>query len=263
MVSAVNIAVIVLPLLLSHYQPAYQPGPDKYFYAVYLQDSSKQHPGFRERVEEREKMVSRDIEGYPYNPVSDIGVLNALRVVPRHLFVPESLSDLAYKNSPLPIGFNQTISQPYIVASMTELLDLQGDEKVLEIGTGSGYQAAVLAEICQQVFTIEIISELGMQAQKVLKELGYKNINIRIGDGYEGWPEEAPFDRIIVTCAPTNIPKPLIDQLRPGGMIVIPVGKAHEVQKLVVVVKTKNGKVYEREQYPVRFVPMTGKSEED
>lgn len=228
-----------------------------------LQDTVYQHHAFSERVWEREKMVKEDIAGYRYYPVTDKRILQAMRRVPRHMFVPEAVRAYAYNNSPLPIGYDQTISQPFIVASMTELLDLSGDEKVLEIGTGSGYQAAVLAELCDEVYTMEIIPELGHQAEELLNELGYKNIFVRIGNGYLGWPEKAPFDRIIVTCAPENIPLPLVDQLKPGGIIVIPVGKAYQPQTLVVVSKSKNGNIFEREKYPVRFVPMTGEPNGD
>lgn len=216
-----------------------------------------QHPAFNQRVDEREKMVSKDIAGYPYKPITDRDVLYAMRRVPRHAFVPDELQSMAYNNSPLPIGHNQTISQPFIVASMTELLDLSGEEKVLEIGTGSGYQAAVLAELCKEVYTIEIIPELGKQAKSLLKDLGYTNIYVKVADGHLGWPEEAPFDRIIVTCAPEKIPQALIDQLSIEGKIVIPVGETHRVQKLVVATKNKNGRIILRDQYPVRFVPMT------
>jgi protein-L-isoaspartate(D-aspartate) O-methyltransferase len=223
-----------------------------------MQDTLRSHPAFLERVDEREKMVFEDIENYPYRPVSDRKVLQAMQTVPRHAFIPGSLQKYAYNNSPLPIGYNQTISQPYIVASMTEMLDLKGNEKVLEVGTGSGYQAAVLAEVCKEVYTIEIVPELGKNARKILEKLGYNNIHVRIGNGYLGWSEEAPFDRIMVTCAPEDIPEPLINQLKPGGMIVIPVGKSHQVQNLVIVKKNKNGRVFSQKQYPVRFVPMTG-----
>ncbi|MBN1132642.1 MAG: protein-L-isoaspartate(D-aspartate) O-methyltransferase [Bacteroidales bacterium] len=220
-------------------------------------DSLGEHPGFSELTAERERMVREDIQNYPYYPVRDRKVLNAMKRVPRHLFVPEALRHQAYGNHPIPIGHNQTISQPFIVASMTELLDLSGDEKILEIGTGSGYQAAVLAEICDEVYTMEIIPELGKSAQKLLAELGYHNIHVKIGDGYEGWPEHAPYDRIIVTCAPDDIPEPLIEQLNFDGRIVIPIGQTHQIQTLVVVIKDRNGKLLQSEYYPVRFVPMT------
>lgn len=220
------------------------------------------HPAFLERRKERVEMVTRDIENYPYQPVKDPRVLQAMKNVPRHYFVPSSYLESAYRNTPLLLGHNQTISQPYIVASMTELLDIRPGQKVLEIGTGSGYQAAVLGELCNNVYSIEIIPPLGREAEIRLKQLGYNNIHIKIGDGYEGWPEFAPFDRIIVTCAPDDIPRPLIDQLAPGGRMVIPVGKAHQVQNLVVVTKDNKGKLTRTQHLPVRFVPMTGKAQD-
>jgi protein-L-isoaspartate(D-aspartate) O-methyltransferase len=221
-----------------------------------------EHPGFSERADERERMVRTGIEKYPYNPVRDPRVLKAMRRVPRHLFVPPEFRDDAYQNAPLYIGYNQTISQPYIVAHMTELLDLKSENKVLEIGTGSGYQAAVLGELCDHVFTMEIIPQLGRKAKALLSELGYSNVQVRIGDGYEGWPENAPFDRIIVTCAPDDIPQPLMDQLADGGRIVIPVGKQSEAQYMVMVSKDQQGRITRKRCYPVRFVPMTGKAME-
>ena len=226
------------------------------------QGHSKQepeHPAFSERVEERERMVKEYIENYPYHPVKDQKVLAAMRRVPRHSFVPAQYRDQAYQNSPLPIGHNQTISQPVIVAHMTELLDLKPDQKILEIGTGSGYQAAVLAELCKNVYTMEIVVPLGRTASRVLKELGYDNVQVRVGNGYRGWPDEAPFDRIIVTCAPDKIPQVLLDQLSPGGRMVIPVGGQFETQYMVEVTKDQRGRISKKEHYPVRFVPMTGK----
>lgn len=219
-----------------------------------------EHPAFSERINEREQMVERDIAHYPYQPVKDPGVLDAMRRVPRHVFVPEDFRDQAYQNTPLLIGYNQTISQPYMVAYMTELLDIQTEHKVLEIGTGSGYQAAILGELCDHVYSIEIVEALGLKAENLLQELGYGQIEVRIGDGYEGWPEKAPFDRIIVTCAPENIPQPIVDQLSPGGYIVIPVGEENQTQYLVFVSKNKKGEISRKYGHPVRFVPMTGKS---
>lgn len=219
-----------------------------------------EHPAFSERINEREQMVERDIAHYPYQPVKDPGVLDAMRRVPRHVFVPEDFRDQAYQNTPLLIGYNQTISQPYMVAYMTELLDIQTEHKVLEIGTGSGYQAAILGELCDHVYSIEIVEALGLKAENLLQELGYGQIEVRIGDGYEGWPEKAPFDRIIVTCAPENIPQPIVDQLSPGGHIVIPVGEENQTQYLVFVSKNKKGEISRKYGHPVRFVPMTGKS---
>ncbi len=191
--------------------------------------------------------------------VDDPEVVKAMGEVPRHAFVPRHLQEQAYIDSPLSIGSGQTISQPYIVALMTELLELDGDEKVLEIGTGSGYQAAVLARVAREVYTIEIREELGQQAQERLSELGYKNVFMRIGDGYQGWPEEAPFDGIMVTAAPDTVPAPLIDQLKVGGKLVIPVGDFF--QDLLVLTKTADG-VERKEIIPVRFVPMIGEAEE-
>ncbi len=218
------------------------------------------HKAFGERISEREQMVKDGIENYPYQPVKDPKVLEAMRRVPRHVFIPLDYRHESYKNRPLVIGYNQTISQPYIVASMTEILDIQPDYRILEIGTGSGYQAAVLGELCKHVYTIEIISPLGLKAKKLLTELGYEHIQVKIGDGYEGWPDVAPFDRIIVTCAPNNIPPPLVEQLAMGGKIVIPVGQANQIQYIIVVTKDKQGRVSQERRYPVRFVPMTGKA---
>jgi protein-L-isoaspartate(D-aspartate) O-methyltransferase len=203
----------------------------------------------------REKMVLEQIEK---RGVHNRLVLEAMRKVPRHLFVPSSYIDLAYTDGPLPIGEGQTISQPYIVALMTELLDLKGGGKVLEIGTGSGYQAAILAEIAKEVYTIEIVPSLAESAKKKLEELGYKNITIRCADGYMGWQEYAPFDGIIVTAAPIHIPQPLIDQLKVNGKMVIPVGDYF--QELLVITKTKEG-IKKESTIPVRFVPMTGEAE--
>jgi protein-L-isoaspartate(D-aspartate) O-methyltransferase len=217
------------------------------------------HPAFAERVDERDRMVRDHIEHYPYNPVRDQKVLAAMRRVPRHRFVPAEYRDMAYQNSPLPIGHKQTISQPVIVAHMTELLDVQPNDRILEIGTGSGYQAAVLGELCEHVFSMEIVTPLGKQAKDLLNELGYKQVRVRIGNGYQGWPEEAPFDKIIVTCAPDQIPQPLLDQLAPGGRMVIPVGGQFQTQYMVEVSKNQKGKISKKEHYPVRFVPMTGK----
>lgn len=188
--------------------------------------------------------------------VNHEAVLQAMRKVPRHLLVPENVRHLAYEDTPLPIGNGQTISQPYIVGVMTEAIDPKPDMKVLEIGTGSGYQAAVLGEIVAEVFTIEIVEPLGKKASKDLQELGYKNVHVRIGDGYKGWPEEAPFDAIIVTAAPEEIPQPLIDQLKEGGKMIIPVGPTANTQELRILEK-KKGKIRSKTLFPVRFVPFT------
>ncbi len=180
----------------------------------------------------------------------------AMAAVPRHEFMRDGDEVVAYINRPQPIGHGQTISQPYIVALMTDLLDLDGTEKVLEIGTGSGYQAAVLAHAAARVFTIEVVEELGRAAADRLKDLHYGNVFVRIGDGYQGWPEEAPFDAIIVTAAPERIPEALITQLRPGGRMIVPIGRAHDRQTLTLVVKGADGKVTVDSVLPVAFVPM-------
>ena len=184
-------------------------------------------------------------------------VLRAMRTVPRHRFVPAHLEPDAYRDRPLPIGMGQTISQPFIVALMTELLDPSPSSRVLEVGTGSGYQAAVLAECVAKVYSIEIVRPLGEQARKVLAEVGYRNVEVRIGDGYKGWPEAAPFDAIIVTAAPDHVPQPLVDQLAPGGRMVIPVGTHHGIQDLLVITKGADGKAVTRRTLAVRFVPLT------
>jgi len=183
-------------------------------------------------------------------------VLNAMLEVKRHNFVPEEYRKLAYTDSPLPIGNEQTISQPYIVGFMTEKLQVENYHNVLEIGTGSGYQAAVLSKISSHVYSIEIISKLAQNAKRVLKENNYNNITIKIGDGYKGWVEHAPFDRIIVTAAPDKIPQELIDQLKPGGKMIIPVGQRYMTQYIWLITKQNNGSIYKEKILPVRFVPM-------
>lgn len=191
--------------------------------------------------------------------IKDTRVLAALRDTPRHEFVPEALRDQAYQDRPLPIGFRQTISQPYIVALMSEVLELSGDEIVLEIGTGSGYQAAVLGRLAKEVYTIEIVPELGERAERDLARLGFLNVHVRVGDGYQGWPEHAPFDAIIVTAAPQQVPQPLVDQLAVGGRMVLPVGRWN--QELVLLRRTSKG--IEREKLiDVRFVPMVGEAQQ-
>ncbi|NCC74094.1 MAG: protein-L-isoaspartate(D-aspartate) O-methyltransferase [Sphingobacteriia bacterium] len=212
--------------------------------------SPAQYPG--ERKSEREALVRTYIIG---KGIEDSAVINALFKVERHLFVPSEIKPYAYHDQPLPIGEGQTISQPSLVAFMTDLLDLKKTDKVLEIGTGSGYQAAILAEIVDSVFSVEIIENLGLNAQKLLKKLGYRNIQIKIGDGYIGWAEHSPFNAIIVTCAPSDVPKPLQDQLAEGGRMVIPVGEKDKVQELVLLRKHK-GKLKQETILPVRFVPM-------
>ena len=200
----------------------------------------------------REHMVKRQIKA---RGIRDLRVLDAMQRVPRHLFVPEQQRSQAYIDSPLPIGQGQTISQPYIVAYMTEQLMLDGSEKVLEIGTGSGYQAAVLGELAREVYSVEIIPDLGNRARSTLSELGYDNIHICIGDGFQGWEEHAPYDAVIVTAAPENIPSALIDQLAEGGRMIIPVGPTGGIQELVLGVKEK-GTFTRKDVLSVRFVPM-------
>ena len=217
-------------------------------------------PLIREKREERtynvraEVMVAEQIEA---RGVKNEKVLQAMGKVPRHKFVPENLIPHAYEDNPLPIGFGQTISQPYIVALMTELLEPEGRDKVLEVGTGSGYQAAVLSEIVDEVYTIEIFEELGTSVKERLEDLGYDNVKVKIADGYYGWPEHAPFDNIIVTCAASHIPPPLIQQLKEGGKMCIPVGSVFWTQNLMLVEK-KDGKIISRNILPVRFVPLLG-----
>jgi protein-L-isoaspartate(D-aspartate) O-methyltransferase len=207
----------------------------------------------------RERMVREQLTG-PGRRIRDSNVLEVMGRVPRHEFVPEAQRSQAYADHPLPIGYGQTISQPYVVAFMTEHLRLRPSERVLEIGTGSGYQAAILAEMGAEVYSIEIVEPLADQAAAVLKRLGYENAHVKAGDGYQGWPEAAPFDAIIVTCAPDRVPQPLIDQLKEGGRMMIPVGGASQSQELVLIEKA-GGELRRREMLPVRFVPMTGEAE--
>jgi len=188
--------------------------------------------------------------------IKDEAVLRAMRRVPRHLFVPEGSKRSAYGDFPLSIGYGQTISQPYIVAFMTELLEPRQDDSALEVGTGSGYQAAVLGEIVKEVFTIEIIPPLGRAAESRLKELGYENISVRVADGYYGWDDHAPFDCIVVTAASDHIPPPLVQQLKKGGKMAIPVGHPFRVQDLMLVEKSEDGEIKTRNVLPVRFVPF-------
>ena len=206
----------------------------------------------------RRRMVEQQLAG-PGRGVTNARVLAVMGKVPRHEFVPASFQPQAYDDHPLPIGDGQTISQPFIVAFMTEQLDPKSADKVLEIGTGSGYQAAVLSELVSQVYTIEIVDPLARRAEADLKRLGYTNVLVRTGDGYKGWPEASPFDAIIVTCAPDHVPQPLVDQLKEGGRMIIPVGPAGD-QELFVLQK-KGGRVERRAILPVRFVPMTGEAQ--
>ena len=203
---------------------------------------------------QRDAMVTKQIQA---RGIKDMRVIEAMRKVKRHLFVPIVTRPFAYEDSPLPIWEGQTISQPYIVALMTELLELKGSEKVLEIGTGSGYQAAVLAELTEEVYTIEILRPLAERAEKLLRGLGYKNIQVRRADGFLGWPEQAPFDAIIVTCAPEEIPEALVKQLAEWGRLVIPVGNFYQELKLL---EKKDGEVFVKNIIPVRFVPMIKES---
>ncbi len=207
------------------------------------------------RSAERRAMVNDQIRA---RGVKQAAVLEAMATVPRHLFVPEEQSSRAYRDHPLPIGHDQTISQPYIVALMTELLDLDGSEKVLEIGTGSGYQAAILATLVERVYSIEIVQPLASRAAATLVELGYDNVEVRAGDGYLGWPEQAPFDAIILTAAPPAIPPPLLEQLAIGGRLVAPVGELN--QDLVLITRDEDG-IERKQLIPVRFVPMTGRAQ--
>jgi len=202
----------------------------------------------------RERMVKTQIEE---RGIKDKGVLEAMRKVQRHKFVPPSLQNFSYEDCPLPIGDGQTISQPYIVAVMTELLGLSKNDLVLEIGTGSGYQAAILAELSGEVYTIEILPTLAQKAEVLLNKLGYRNISVKCADGYLGWPQNAPFDAIIVTCAAPKVPGPLIEQLAEGGRLVMPIG-AEANQELKLLVK-HDGKIEEKDIIPVLFVPMTRK----
>lgn len=192
--------------------------------------------------------------------VLDKRVMDAMNHVPRHEFVPADMIHLAYQNEPLPIGFGQTISQPYIVALMTDMLELRDSDVVLEIGTGCGYQTAVISELVKQVYTVEVIRQLGGQAKERLTQLGYRNIGFRVADGYSGWPEHAPYDAIIVTAAAEAIPEKLIEQLKPGGRMAIPVGTLHRGQTLLHVHKKESGAIDQKDILPVAFVPLTGGS---
>lgn len=211
---------------------------------TYDNDPTRQH--------ERDKMVEAQLVA---GGITDQRVIAAMRRVPRHRFMPETASEEAYGDFPLPIGHGQTISQPFIVAYMTQALNLKEDEKVLEIGTGSGYQAAILAELVSRVFTIEIVEPLAESAKQTLAELGYEHVRVRTGDGYQGWPEESPFDAIILTAAPIDIPSPLLEQLKIGGRLILPVG--HYPQRLLLIRRTEDG-YQQQELLPVAFVPMTG-----
>ncbi len=217
------------------------------------------------RYTDARQALARTIENHVRETSSYLGksalnplVIEAIRAVPRHEFVPEWLRSRAYEDRPLPIGHDQTISQPYIVAIMTDLLALQPNCKVLDIGTGSGYQAAILAEICDTVYTIEIVEALGLEARARLERLGYGNVTVRIGDGFHGWPEQQPFDAIIVAAVAAELPPPLVEQLKPGGRMIIPLHSGARGQQLVLVEKHSDETITSKEILPVRFVPLTG-----
>jgi protein-L-isoaspartate(D-aspartate) O-methyltransferase len=220
-------------------------------------NAQDRHAGARARMVAEIGAVARETAAETGRPKFGDAVMAAMGKVPRHRFVPGMQEAFAYENRPLPIGEGQTISQPYIVALMTDLLDPKPSDRVLEVGTGSGYQAAVLAELVAKVYTIEIVEPLAKRAMRTLEQLGYGNIEVRIGDGYNGWAAAAPFDAIIVTAAPPEIPKPLIDQLKPGGRMVIPVGGSRDVQDLLLVEKRSDGTAVTKRTLTVRFVPLT------
>ena len=222
-----------------------------------LQTASRASNDDDSQRQARERMVREQIAN---RGVRDARVLAAMRKVPRHLFVPEAFQASAYSDQPLPIGHRQTISQPYIVAFMSEAMELKPQDRVLEIGTGSGYQAAILAELVREVYSIEIVEPLGKEAAARLKDLGYERVKLRLGDGYRGWPEAAPFDAVMVTAAPDHVPPALVEQLREGGRLVLPVGRF--AQDLLRVRRTAKGIVREN-LLPVRFVPMVGEAEKN
>lgn len=209
-------------------------------------------------AQQRRAMVQEQLRG---RDIRHEAVLKAMGKVPRHQFVPEAERALAYADQPLPIGHQQTISQPYIVAYMTQVVDPRPEQRVLEVGTGSGYQAAVLAEIVKEVYTIELLPELAKQAEKRLKKLSYRNIKVKASDGYLGWPDAGPFDSIVVTCGAEHVPEPLVKQLKPGGKMVIPVGKTLNTQWLRLITKGKDGQPTSRDLLPVRFVPLRRQSD--
>jgi len=220
-------------------------------------DAQDGYAAERARLADEISAMARETGAETGRPRFADAVMAAMLKVPRHRFVPAGLEPYAYENRPLPIGEGQTISQPYIVALMTDLLDPRPGHVVLEVGTGSGYQAAVLAEIVARVYTVEVVEPLGRRAAQLLAELGYRNVSARVGDGYEGWPERAPFDSIVVTAAAPEVPPPLLEQLKPGGRLVIPVGGPGDVQLLLVIDKQPDGTTTRRRTLPVRFVPLT------
>jgi protein-L-isoaspartate(D-aspartate) O-methyltransferase len=207
-------------------------------------------------VRSRQGMVKNQLMA---GGITNPEVLKAMSDVPRHEFVPAAMRPFAYVNGPLPIGHGQTISQPFIVAYMTQVLELTNSDRVLEVGTGSGYQAAILGKLCKEVYTIEIVPELAESSRQLLARLGFENVHVKAGDGYLGWPEKAPFDAIIVTCAPDHVPEPLVNQLAEGGRLIIPVGEEGTIQQLVLLRK-REGKILRENKLDVRFVPMTGKA---
>lgn len=258
MIRAVLLSLLSFSLL---YLPACSPQlsrelPEAAPPATLTQAESTREPA-PEFEQQRLQMVEQQIRG---RGIADPAVLEALSQVPRHRFVAPAWEALAYSDRPLPIGYGQTISQPYIVAYMTEAAEIAPTATVLEIGAGSGYQAAVLAEIAREVYTIEIIPELAASARQTLSALGYENVQVRAGDGYQGWPEQAPFDAILVTAAPDHVPQPLVEQLAVNGRLVIPVGD--RVQEMRIITKTEAG-VLQESTIPVRFVPMTGEAQDE
>ena len=226
------------------------------FAAIATTGCGQQAPTVADFAARRERMVEQHLKA---RGIKDERVLAAMAKVSREEFIPADARADAYEDGPLPIGYDQTISQPYVVAFMTEQLRPQPSDRVLEIGTGSGYQAAILAELVADVYTIEIIEPLAKTAEATLQRLAYKNVHIKVGDGYKGWPEEAPFDAIIVTCAPENVPQPIADQLKDGGRMVIPVGERFAQQ--LYLLEKKNGQLKESVTLPVRFVPMLRKTQ--
>ena len=228
------------------------PGGNSLVYSTNRYEANR--AGMIEAIRDTVRRTTREIGKASLAPA----VMSAMGRVPRHEFVPAALRSLAYENRPLPIGHGQTISQPYIVALMTDLLGVGPGDRVLEIGTGSGYQAAVLAALETRVFTMEIVEPLAKSATVRLRRLGYRNIEVRFADGYYGWPEKGPFDAIVVTAAASHVPPPLIEQLKAGAGMVIPVGGRFTVQQLLLVKKSDDGEVYTRQVLPVRFVPLTG-----
>ncbi|HTH19933.1 MAG TPA: protein-L-isoaspartate(D-aspartate) O-methyltransferase [Candidatus Udaeobacter sp.] len=227
------------------------------FAAIATAGCGQQTPTSADFAAQRQRMVEQQLKP---RGIKDERVLAAMTKVPREEFIPLDARADAYEDGPLPIGYDQTISQPYVVAFMTEQLRPKQNDRVLEIGSGSGYQAAILAELMAEVYTVEIVPPLGKTAEATLKRLGYKNVHIKVGDGYKGWPEEAPFDAIIVTCAPEKVPQPLVDQLEEGGRMVIPVGERFAQQ--LHLFEKKNGQLKESVTLPVRFVPMLRSKEE-